>query len=53
MPRGEETRPVTMRLPVSLVRQLKLAAQEEDRSVTNLVTVILRGWLDERERDGA
>lgn len=49
MPRGEETRPVTMRWPVALTRQLKLAAANRDRSMTNLVVVILRQWLADNE----
>jgi excinuclease UvrABC nuclease subunit len=47
--RGEATKPVTMRLPVSITRRLRIAADKRDRTVTNLVVHIVRTWLDENE----
>ena len=49
MPRREPTRPVTMRLPVSVADGIQHAAEQRDRTMTSLVTAVLRQWLRENE----
>ncbi len=43
----------TMRLPVELMKQLKIVAQRENRSRSNLVEKILRDALTRRKKDDA
>jgi hypothetical protein len=47
---GKKRFPV--RLPEELLERLAQIAQEEERSVNNLIAYIVRRWLEEREKRG-
>jgi hypothetical protein len=46
-----EKRRFPIRLPEELLERLAQIAQEEGRSVNNLIQFIVRRWLEERERN--
>ena len=46
-----ETKMINIRLPVELKEQIRSAAEKDSRTVTGLITVILKTWLAEQKTD--
>lgn len=43
--------PTSIRLPLELKEKLEKAAKEDQRSVNNLIVLILSRWVKEHEKD--
>ncbi len=43
--------PTSIRLPLDLKEKLEKAAKEDQRSVNNLIVLILSRWVKEHEKD--
>jgi hypothetical protein len=52
VPEERKTVARTLRLPADLDKRLAEIAQEEGRSVNNLIQYILRRWLEQRRERG-
>jgi len=47
------TKMINIRLPVELKEQIRLAAAKDSRSITGLITVIIKTWLKENAEKAA
>ena len=45
-----ETTTINIRLPNELKEQVRKAAEKDSRSVTGLITVIIKNWLNEQKK---
>jgi metal-responsive CopG/Arc/MetJ family transcriptional regulator len=51
IPDEERRVAVNISLALGVIEELKRAAQQEGRSLSNLVNFILRQWLEERRKE--
>jgi metal-responsive CopG/Arc/MetJ family transcriptional regulator len=46
-----ETKQVTIRLPACLIAEIERTAKEEKRNRSNMISYILREWVEKREKE--
>lgn len=51
MPENKDTIPTSIRLPVDLKGKLEAAAAADDRTLNNLILVILKRWIRDHEEN--
>lgn len=51
MPENKDTIPTSIRLPVELKEKLEAAAAADDRTLNNMILVILKRWVKEHEKE--
>lgn len=47
----KDTIPTSVRLPVDLKEKLEAAAAADDRTLNNMILVILKRWVKEHEKE--
>ena len=51
MSENKDTIPTSIRLPVDLKEKLEAAAAADDRTLNNLILVILKRWIRDHEEN--
>ena len=47
----DDVKPTSIRLPLELKEKLERAAKEDQRSLNNLIVLILTRWVKEHEKE--